>query len=287
MKKIYVIPVAALLAVTSCTTREKLEKAEQHSEELNSELQATLATQDSLFMLINEITDGMEQIKSMEQIIAAPGLNGETPSRKSAISNDMEAISQTLRQRRERLAELEGKLKNLGGQNATLLKTINNLKEQISSQEQEIASLTSRLSAAGVEIASLGAKVDSLTTTVSEVNVQREAAEREATQLTDELNTCYYAIGTKSELQSSQIIKTGFLRKTKTMQGDFDKNYFTRADKRSLVTIPLHSKKAEVMTNQPKDSYEIVDGDGGQKVLRILNPARFWELSNFLVIKVD
>ena len=70
------------------------------------------------------------------------------------------------------------------------------------------------------------------------------------------------------------------------MEGDFEKDYFTRADKRTLVSIPLHSSKAEVMTNQPKDSYEIVETDG-QKTLKILNPTRFWELSNFLVVKVD
>ena len=40
------------------------------------------------------------------------------------------------------------------------------------------------------------------------------------------------------------------------------------------------------MTNHPKDSYEIVD-QGGSKVLHILNSNRFWEKSNFLVIKVD
>ena len=63
-------------------------------------------------------------------------------------------------------------------------------------------------------------------------------------------------------------------------------SYFTKADRRTLSEIPLHSKKAQLMTNHPKDSYELVD-QGGTKVLRILNANRFWEKSNFLVIKVD
>ncbi len=287
MKKILVAPVAALLVATACTSREKLEQAEHQSAELNTELQATLATQDSLFALINDISEGMAQIKDIEQIVAAPGLNGETRSSREALRNDMTAIRQALQQRRERLAQLEEKLKQSGSKNATLLKTIDNLKEQIASQESEIASLNTKLAAAGQEIAALGAQVDSLTTTVTEVTDQREAARQEATQLNDELNTCYFAIGTKSELQKNQIIKTGFLRKTKIMEGDFEKDYFTKADKRTLVSIPLHSSKAEVMTNQPKDSYEIVEGENGQKTLKILNPTRFWELSNFLVVKVD
>ncbi len=287
MKKIVFAPLAALIVATGCTSKEKLEKAEQQSAELNTELQATLATQDSLFALINEISEGMNQIKDMEHIIATPGLNGDTQSGRAELRNDMASIRQALQQRRERLAQLEENLKNSNGKNATLMKTIENLKQQISSQESEIAQLNSKLSAAGVEIASLGAKVDSLSSTVTAVTTEREEARQEATQLTDELNTCYFAIGTKKELQDNQIIQTGFLRKTKIMEGDFEKNYFTRADKRTLVSIPLHSKKAEVMTKQPKDTYEIVEGDQGQKILKILDPARFWELSNFLVVKID
>ena len=198
----------------------------------------------------------------------------------------MVAIREALQQRRERLAQLEAKLKESNVSNATLLKTIDNLKGQIAEQETEIATLTNQLSAAHVEIAALGARVDSLSTTVTEVTTEREEARQQATELTDELNTCFFAIGTKGELQQHQIIKTGFLRKTKILPGDFERTYFTQADKRSLVNIPLHSKKAKVLTNQPADSYEIVE-EGNQKILKIKDAAKFWSISNFLVIQVD
>ena len=68
--------------------------------------------------------------------------------------------------------------------------------------------------------------------------------------------------------------------------GDFSRNHFTQADKRTLNEIPLHSRKAKVWSKHPKESYEIVDNNG-QKVLRILNATKFWELSNYLVIQVD
>ena len=70
------------------------------------------------------------------------------------------------------------------------------------------------------------------------------------------------------------------------MKGDFDMAYFTAADKRTLTEIATHSNKAEIKTSQPKDSYQIVDVNG-QKVIKITDPAKFWQLSNFLVIKVD
>lgn len=278
---------AALAVLSSCGTKEKLEQAQEQNTALNTELQATLATQDSLFALINDITTGMNQIKDIEHIIATPGaLTDESSSRKTQLRNDMVAIREALQQRRERLAQLEAKLKESNGSNATLLKTIDNLKGQIAEQETEIATLTNQLSAAHVEIAALGARVDSLSTTVTEVTTEREEARQQATELTDELNTCFFAIGTKGELQQHQIIKTGFLRKTKILPGDFERTYFTQADKRSLVNIPLHSKKAKVLTNQPADSYEIVE-EGNQKILKIKDAAKFWSISNFLVIQVD
>lgn len=278
---------AALAVLSSCGTKEKLEQAQEQNTALNTELQATLATQDSLFALINDITTGMNQIKDIEHIIATPGaLTDESSSRKTQLRNDMVAIREALQQRRERLAQLEAKLKESNGSNATLLKTIDNLKGQIAEQETEIATLTNQLSAAHVEIAALGARVDSLSTTVTEVTTEREEARQQATELTDELNTCFFAIGTKGELQQHQIIKTGFLRKTKILPGDFERTYFTQADKRSLVNIPLHSKKAKVLTNQPTDSYEIVE-EGNQKILKIKDAAKFWSISNFLVIQVD
>ena len=286
MKRTVFMAIAVAAVMTSCGTREKLEKAEEQNVQLNSELQATLATQDSLFALINDITAGMGQIKDLEHIIATPGNGSDARSQKDQLRNDMVAFHEALQQRRDRLAQLEEKLRKSGVQNSTLTKTIENLKAQIAEQETEMATLRNQLSAANVQIASLGQKVDSLSSTVSTVTTEREVARQEATQLNDELNTCYYAVGNKSELQKNKIIQTGFLRKTKILEGDFEKAYFIKADKRTLNNIPLHSKKAEVMTKQPAASYSIEDQDG-QKVLVIKDPTQFWEVSNFLVVKID
>ncbi len=287
MKKIFQISLFGFAILTSCISKDGRNSSDERVDSLTTKLQGALATQDSLFVLINDIADGMSQIKSIENIVATPGnLNGESASAKRQLRNDMESIQQALQQRRERLAELEAKLKNMSGKSDAMLKTIDNLKSQIAEQETQIVTLTNQLAAANMRIATLDAAVDSLTTTVVTEKAERKEAQQQARQLSDELNTCYYAIGTKSELQKNDIIKTGFLRKTKILEGEFEHNYFTSADKRTLTEIPLHSKKAKVITNQPKGSYEII-GDGGQKVLKILDATKFWSISNFLVIQVE
>lgn len=70
------------------------------------------------------------------------------------------------------------------------------------------------------------------------------------------------------------------------MKGDFEQSYFTTADKRTLTSIPTHAKKAQILTNQPQDSYEIID-ENGLKTIKIINADKFWSLTNYLVIQVN
>ena len=291
MKKIVTLAVIATAMLTACNG-EKLRDAEAQNEQLKGDLRETLATQDSLLVLVNDISDGMSQIKDLEKIISTPGSLGESASRKEQIKNDMIAIQKALQERRERLEELEKKLA-ASGENSTLKRTITNLRAQIAEQQTEIGTLTNQLASANIKIeelntqaSTLNTSVDSLSTKVIDVTTQKDAAEETANAAIKELNTVYIAIGSNKELKEKKILQSGFLRKTKVMKGDFDMNYFSAVDKRTLTQIPTHSKKAKIMTSQPADSYNIVD-QGGQKVIMITDPDKFWQLSNFLVVEVD
>lgn len=292
MKKYVSIAVAAVTLLTACNGN-KLKEAENENAELRSELTSQAALQDSLLILFNDISDGMAQIKDLEKIISTPANLSENSARKDQIRNDMIAIQQALQERRQRLEQLEAQLKKASGENTTLTRTIQNLKAQIAEQQTEIATLTNQLAAANIKIEQLGTEVTNLNTAVDSLNTgianerqARERTEAENAKLDKEANACYYAIGTNKELKARKIVESGFLRKTKIMKGDFDTSYFTEADRRTLTSIPLHSKKAKILTSQPADSYQIVE-EGGQKVLKITNPAKFWQLNNYLVIQVD
>ncbi len=292
MKKIIFTGIAALfVGLASCSGNKE---AEERNQQLEGEVTSLIATQDSLLSLVNDINEGMSQIKDLERIISTPGaLDNETPSRKEQIKNDMLAIRQALQERRERLDALEQQLQSANNQNATLLRTIETLRAQISEQQTEIAQLTNQLAAANIRIEELSTTVDQQNTRIDSLNqsVATETREREiaqdlAEQATNELNTCYYCIGSSSELKKNKILESGFLKKTKVMQSDFNASYFTKADKRTLTRINTNAKKAEVLSNNPKDSYTLTK-EGDQMVLNITNPQRFWSLNNYLVIKVN
>ncbi|MBR3451503.1 MAG: hypothetical protein IKH25_01355 [Muribaculaceae bacterium] len=282
-----------LAVMPACQRANQQDQEAMRLDSINAALQDSINTanaeKDSLMQLMGDIADGMTQIKELEDIVSVNNLNGETPDRKKQLRDDIVLIQQSINKHKQRLAELERRLKQSTNYNATMQKSIENLKAQLEDQQKTINGLTEQLAAAHIQIKNLNQSVDSLSNANKTVTREKEAAVQESKQLShevDNLNTCYYVIGSKKELKANKIIETGFLRKTKILEGDFEMSYFTKADRRTLSEIPLHSNKAQLLTNHPKDSYEIVD-HGNVKTLHILNAHRFWEKSNFLVVKVD
>ena len=295
MKKFFYVVwlMIGISLLPSCRGESKAEKDAQRQDSINAVLQDSINTanaeKDSLLQLMNDIANGMNQIKQMEDIVSVNNLSEETPDRKKQLKNDLLAIQQTINKHKARLAELEKRLKQSTNYNKKMDDMINNLKKQLEDQQSIINNLTDQLAAAHIQIKNLNQSVDSLNTVNQTVTKEKEEAQQESKNLSkevDNLNTCYYVVGSKKELKNNKIIETGFLRKTKILEGDFEMAYFTKADRRTLTEIPLHSKKAEVMTNHPKGSYEIVDR-GNVKTLMILDANKFWEKTNFLVIKID
>lgn len=290
MKRVLIVCALAATLLTSCENekqRKEVENAQAIAEATREELESAIAERDQLLDLINEVSSGMDDIKGVEEIVAV-NASGESVDNRGKITSDINAIRASLEERRQKLADLEQKLKNSKINNSKLLQTIETLRGQIDSQQREIETLTASLSEARKRIGVLDQAVDSLGTQVAEVTEQRDAAQEEAVAQANLANACYYAIGSKSELKAHDIIEGGgFLRKTKIMQGDFDQSFFIKSDRRTLATIPLHSKKAKIISvTPPASSYTIKDVNG-QKVLEITNPNLFWGVSNYLVIQID
>ena len=82
---------------------------------INAALQDSINTanaeKDSLMELMADIADGMTQIKEMQDIVSVQNLSGETPDRKKQLRDDIVLIQQSIDKRKQRLAELEKRLK--------------------------------------------------------------------------------------------------------------------------------------------------------------------------------
>ena len=278
---------ALVVTMCACSGNEKTEEAQQYANtERDDSLRTALAEKDSLLSLFATISEGIYQIKEMENLLSVSNLSNESPSRKQEIINDIKLIKLDIESRRRSLENLEARLSKSNNYNEEMKKTIEALRSQIAMQEETIANLQAELAAANIKISDLNKDVDSLITRNAETTIEKKAAQEESIRLNNALNTCYYVIGSKNELKEHKIIESGFLRKTKVMESDYELSYFTRADKRTLNEIPLHSKKAKVLSKHPADSYQIVT-DGDSKTLVINNRTKFWELSNYLIIQIN
>lgn len=290
------VVMAGIASMSSCK-KDKAEVAKVNQDSIdNLALTDSLATiraeKDTLAALMMEVSDGMNQILDMQNQMSVENLNSDSPDKKIQLRNNILAIQQGIVEQKQRVAQLEKRLKQSTNYSDAMKKQIASLKQQLDHQESIINSLTAQLQAAHVTIKNLNTKVDSLNTenahVTSAYNSASALAQEEtqrANNLVNEMNVCYYVVGSKKELKRQKIIETGFLKKTRVMEGDFTQSYFTKADKRTLNRIALHSKKAEIMSRHPSGSY-VIEDEGGQKVLKITNPSRFWELSNYLVVKI-
>lgn len=287
MRIAYSILVAlSLLATASCGERTvPQEKPQSLLEVSKQELATAIEERDKLMQLVRLISEDMEKIRRLES--GLPAINDSIGEQQSGnIIANINVIKNTLRHRRQQLNELEAVLQQSAMYNDELQSAINALHRQLEHQSGEINNLRSQLTAANEHIGSLSDTVDSLSHTVSVVTSERNEAELAATNLENELNACYYIVATKSQLKKYNILETGFLRRSKLMEGEYDITMFSAADKRSLDSLTIKSHKARLLTNHPDDSYSITP-QGDNRLLTITDRTRFWNLSNFLVIQAD
>lgn len=282
-----IIPAVMASVLFSCTG-ENGQVQQQTLEDISKqELATALNERDELLSLVKEISAGLQQIKRLENVMAVAAANpDENAGQRQRILSEIAGLREAMRQRREQLRKLEEKLRDSTINNKDLQETIEALRIQIDSQMEEIEVLRRQLTAANLQIGELSSSVDSLNTAVSAVTGERDTAREISVRLENELNTCYYVAATKSELKEHNIIESGFLRKTRLMEGDYDKGFFTVSDKRNLTVLPLNSGKVKILTKHPESSYEIMEEDG-RKVIRIKDPDAFWSLTNYLVIQKD
>lgn len=286
MKKILIAiaAIGGMLAAASCGNS-KLNEEQQENYRLNDSLQQALNNADSMFSILYDVTTGLEQISRLEHLLNGT-VNAEDPSARHTIEEQMAIIQKGLIDRRKRIEELEKKLKDNSGANSKLKSQITALRAQIDEQAVTVSDLTARLQAANFRIETLTDSVSGLQAAVDTIAAEKTQVEGELNRAIDDLNAVYYVIGTNEELKNHNFISGGgFLRKTKVLEGDFDVNYMTRADKRTITLIPLDVKKAEVLTKHPEGSYSIEKDQNGMLTLKITNPGRFWAASNLLVVE--
>jgi len=239
---------------------------------------------DEMMGTFNEIQEGFRQINAAENRVDLQKgkISENAASAKQQIASDIQFISKTMEANKAQIAKLKSMLKKSKTNSAQLQKAIEGLTAELEQKAKQIEELQAELAAKNIRIQELDQAVSGLTANVQTLSEESSAKSKVMSEQDKTINTAWFVFGTKSELKAQKILKSGQVLKT----ADFNKDYFTEIDVRTTKEIKLYSKRAEMLTNHPANSYTLEKDEKGQLTLKINNPKEFWSVSKYLVIQV-
>ena len=282
MKKLFLASLC-LAALVGC--QDNKSKVDNAVTAERDSLNKVIAQKDNeindIMSTFNQIEEGLREIGQAEGRISV-AKDGEGTSRSQRIAENMQFIQQTMQQNRELIDKLRTQLRESSINGEQLKKTIESLALQLEEKDKQLQQLRSELDSKDIHIMDLDEKIANLNTNVSKLS-NESAKKTETINAQDkQIHSAWFVFGTKKELKEQQILVNG-----KVLQGNFNKDYFTKVDIRVDKEIKLYSRSAKMLTSHPSSSYTLQRDANKQYVLRITDPQLFWSTSKYLVILVD
>lgn len=282
MKKLFFMVCCAALLMTGCKDGKNTPglASVQQTDSLNDVIAQKDSEINEMMGTLNDIEEGFRLINEAENRVALLK-NGEGTSKKQNLKENIQFIAERMKQNRELIAKLQKQLESSTLKGGQLKKTIDNLTAQLEAKDKQLLALREELDKKDIHISELDETIGNLNTNVSNLSADNQQKAETINAQDKQLNTAWYVFGTKKELKGQHILEGG-----KVMNGNFNKNYFTKVDIRNTTEIKLYSKSAKLLTAHPASSYSLTHDASKQYVLRITNPQIFWSTSKYLVVLV-
>ena len=287
MKKLSILAVCAL-AIVSC--KNEAPKQDLATVQLRDSLNQIIAQKDNeindMIATFGDIEEGFREITEAQSRVTL-AKQGEGTNSAKRIKENMQFIQQTMRQNKELINKLKQQLRESSFKSEELKKLIDNMQQQLEEKEAQMQALREELDKKDIHIAELDETVANLNTDVNQLTEETTQKSQTISQQDKQLHTAWFVFGTKDELKKQNILtKDGMFSKTRLLEKDFNKDYFTKIDIRIDKEIKLYSKSAEMLTSHPSSSYTLAPDANKQYVLRITDPDLFWSTSKYLVSQV-
>lgn len=282
MKKLFFLAVSSLVMV-ACNNAQSQPTEDTHkTDSLENIISQQKDELDELMTSFADINDGFARIAEAEgRINTLSTSDGEMPEVARNIQENMEYITEVMKDNKDRIDQLQTKLNASGIKSGKLQEQLQKLQEQYEEKVKEIAELQKQLAERDIHIQHLTDTVAALVSENNDVKYDREVKEMVIDMQDEQLNTAYYVYGTKKELKEHKILDG-----SDVMKGDFDKTYFTKIDIRKFDTLPLNSKSVEILSSHPAGSFTMTKDAKGMCTLKITDAKKFWSVSKYLVVKV-
>ena len=287
MKKLFIF---AMCAMTLASCNEGAKKAENQARAERDSLNQVIAQKDDeindMMTTLIDIEEGFREITEAQNRVTL-AKNGEGTNTKQRITENFQFIQSMMQQNKDLIAKLQQQVRESSFKSDKLKKIIADLTETMEKKDQQIAEMKEQLELKNIHIGELKYTINSMREDAQAMQDENEAQAKTINAQDKQLNTAWYACGTKDELKKQKILtKDGLFSKNKILQGDFNKDYFTKIDIRVDNTIKLYSKSAKLLTTHPSSSYTLQPDANKQLTLRITDPQAFWSTSKYLVVQV-
>ena len=287
MKKLFILAVCAL-AIVSC--KNEAPKQDLMMTQLRDSLDQIIAQKDNeindMIATFGDIEEGFREITEAQSRVTL-AKSGEGTNSAKRIKENMQFIQQTMRQNKELINKLKQQLRDSSFKSEQLKKLIDDMQAQLEQKEVQLQALREELDRKDIHIAELDETVANLNTDVNQLTEESTQKSQTISQQDKQLHTAWFVFGTKDELKKQNILtKDGLFSKTKLLEKDFNKDYFTKIDIRIDKEIKLYSKSANILTAHPASAYTLERDANKQYILRINDPQLFWSTSKYLVVQV-
>jgi predicted nucleic acid-binding Zn-ribbon protein len=264
----------------------ELENKNAQLQHTNDSLNQNLASRDSYIdevtQQINEVYANLESVRAKEKTILNKANELEAAKKvtnteaRQQVNDQIATISGELKANRSKINNLQGRLKSYKTQFAGLNAMVENLKQTLEEREQMLAQMSGQIKDLQQQVSD---KVQMVTQRDSTIGEQQRV-----------INTAFYAIGTRDELEKRGIIKKeggflwGLLGSTTTLASGFDHSSFKPIDKTIATTIEVSGKIDEILPKRNLDLYQQVFDEGSHSTsFKIFEPVKFWQ-DKYLVI---
>lgn len=282
------------LAVVFITRENSFRQQRAEAQMVHENLEGIIDHRDSvindLVMTFTEIEKDMNIVREQENLLANSVDDPEfTSDVRERIVSEIRQMNTLLEENRAKVKDLNKRLKKSGVRIAALEEKMVLLQQSIVQRDSSINVLKTELVSRDFQLAELNVVIDSLDMEVVERDETIQMKEVQISLNEAELDKAYLASGNYKELEEKGIVakEGGFLGlgKSKVVPANLVDNEFDQVSISQTDRIDIHSKKAELISAHPEDSYQVVSNDSIVEYIQIIKPEKFWKKTRYAVVE--
>jgi chromosome segregation ATPase len=284
------------LVLASCAWKKDLDQLKADNKTLTDEkersqreLGAAGAATAEMQSTLDEVQRSLEDLRVKElkavktSIAVAQEGKTATAQKRDELRAEIEEIRNVVKANLAKLAALQKQKRASDEKATTLERLVGELRRSLEEKEATIAALEEKTQ-------ELTKTTEELRTTVKEKEAVVKEKEGVIADRETQMSTAYVLIATQSALK-----KAGLVEKKGTVlglggnwqrTGQFDETLFKQIDtrKESEFVLGATKEKARVLSDHPKDSYTLAAAGPKASTLTVIDAARFWKGSKYLVV---